>query len=81
MKKEYLEWIAKKQGYARAMDIIYLHQCPEDLDEIDILRDTAIKDVRNGRYSDYEKEVMIEAIRQAFRDYKDSLKMKYFEVV
>jgi len=81
MKKEYLEWVARKQGYARAMDIIYQHRCPEDLDEIDNLKETAIKDVRSGRYSDYEKEVMIEAIRQAFRDYKDFLKMKYFEVV
>ncbi|MCD6148646.1 hypothetical protein J7J18_04695 [bacterium] len=81
MKKEYLEWVARKQGLSRVVDILAQHHYPEDLDTIDDLRDIAIQQVKEGTYSAYEKEIMIDEIRKGFRDYKDILKLKYLDVV
>jgi len=81
MKKEYLEWVARKHGYSRAYELLSQHHFPEDLDAIDALREIAIEQVRGGHYSVYEKEIMVDEIKRTFRDYKDLLKMKYLDVV
>ena len=81
MKQEYLRWIAKKQGYARAMEILALYGQLEDLDEIDEIREIAIKEVMDGRYSNFEKEVMVNEIKKAFLDYKTYIEFKYRDVV
>ena len=76
-----MRWVARKQGYARAMEIIALYGQPEDVDEIDKIREIAIKEVMDGRYSSFEKEVMVNEIRKVFLDYKTHIEFKYRDVV
>ena len=82
MEKEYLEWVARKRGYVYGMNILGKYGYPEDISEIKVVEETAIQNIlEDTYYSDFEKQVMIEEVKNIFRDYKDMLKWKYMEVV